>query len=274
MKKIDRLGWVAGICFNAYGLRVGIRTNQPEIMDRILPLLPPGWKPASSPRVEGLYSLRVGGNRNGKRIRHFNLLYAGIERVARTERLDDALESLRIQLRHFVAEYAKNRIFVHAGVVGWKGKAIVIPGQTFTGKSSLVAELVRAGASYYSDEYAVLDSRGRVHPYLKPLSLRKEAAAEQTDISAETLGGKNGDKPLPVGLVVVCQYERGARWKPQTLSAGQGVLELLANTVPARRRPDQALATFKGVVARARILKGARGEAMEAAKRILRTLDN
>jgi hypothetical protein len=31
-----------------------------------------------------------------------------------------------------------------------------------------VAELVRAGATYYSDEFAVLDSRGRVHPFPRP----------------------------------------------------------------------------------------------------------
>ena len=43
-------------------------------------------------------------------------------------------------------------------IVTWgRGRAIVIPGRTFSGKSTLVAELVRAGATYYSDEYAVED---------------------------------------------------------------------------------------------------------------------
>src|SRR5437867_4831683 len=164
MEKIDRLGWVAGIAFNAYGLRVGIRTNRPEVMERIMGLLPLGWKPLSSRRVEGLYSLRVGGNgsSNGK-IRYFNLLYSGIARIARSDNLKDVLDSLEINLRHYVAEYAPNKLFIHAGVVGWRGRAIVIPGQTFTGKSTLVAELVRAGATYYSDEYALLDPQGRVH---------------------------------------------------------------------------------------------------------------
>ena len=53
----------------------------------------------------------------------------------------------------------------HAGVVGWRGRAIVIPGRSHAGKSTLVAELVRRGAVYYCDEFAVLHETGRVHPY-------------------------------------------------------------------------------------------------------------
>ena len=65
-----------------------------------------------------------------------------------------------------LAERARNRIFIHAGVVGWQGRAIVIPGRSFSGKSTLVAALLQAGATYYSDEFAVLDGRGYVHPFL------------------------------------------------------------------------------------------------------------
>jgi hypothetical protein len=34
---------------------------------------------------------------------------------------------------------------------------------SYSGKTTLVSELIRAGATYYSDEYAVIDERGRVH---------------------------------------------------------------------------------------------------------------
>ena len=39
-----------------------------------------------------------------------------------------------------------------------------------------MAELLRAGAVYYSDEYAVVDPWGRVHPFAKPLSIRDGSA--------------------------------------------------------------------------------------------------
>ena len=52
MAKIDRLGWAAGRSIVAYGLRVGIRANRPEVLDSLVRLLPPGWKPSRSPDVQ------------------------------------------------------------------------------------------------------------------------------------------------------------------------------------------------------------------------------
>ena len=60
---------------------------------------------------------------------------------------------------------------VHAGAVLWGERALLLPGVTHAGKSSLVAELLRRGATYFSDEYALIDSEGRVHPYPRPLLL-------------------------------------------------------------------------------------------------------
>ena len=64
---------------------------------------------------------------------------------------------------------AQDCLFVHAGVVGWQGKAILIPGRSFSGKTTLVKALIEAGATYYSDEFAILDRQGLVHPYPLPL---------------------------------------------------------------------------------------------------------
>jgi hypothetical protein len=188
--------------------------------------------------------------------------------VARSPDLDLILEILESDLQISVAEAAP-RVFIHAGVVGWQGKAILIPGRSFSGKTTLVAELVKAGADYYSDEYAIVDQRGRVHPYPKPLSIREGAGNRQKKYPVEALGGKLGVRPLPLGLVVITRYEPGAEWRPESLSAGPGILELLANTVSARREPERALDTFKNFFPGARFLKGARGEAKETVPLIL-----
>jgi hypothetical protein len=148
----------------------------------------------------------------------------------------------------------------------------MIPGRSLTGKTTLVAELVRQGATYYSDEYAVLDTRGRVHPYLKPLSVRDEAGTRPQRVAVESLGGQGGDKPLSVGLVVVSNYKEGARWRPRKLTAGEGALAVLANTVPARSRPGDAFSALKEMMPQARTLKGVRGEAREMVESILREL--
>ncbi|MGH7394773.1 MAG: hypothetical protein ACREJF_04145, partial [Candidatus Methylomirabilales bacterium] len=228
MEKIDRLGWAAGMCLVAYGLRIGIRVNDPEVLVHLPDRLPPGWKPAPSPIVDHLYSLLVGGAGPRSTVRRFSLLYAGSARLARTMDLDQVFESLESDLQGTIAEAARGRLFVHAGVVGWRGRAIVLPGRTHSGKTTLVAALVRAGATYYSDEYAVFDARGRVHPYPKPLSIRGENGGQPRKCPAEALGGLPGVKPLPVGLVAGTAYQPGARWRPRLLSPGQGVLTLLA----------------------------------------------
>jgi hypothetical protein len=274
MKKIDRLGWAAGLSFVSYGVRIGVRVKTPETLRLIREHFPPGWKISDSPIVERLYSVILGGDGQRPGVRRFSLLYGDITRLARTQNQDEVLDIFESDLGLYVAEMARRRVFVHAGVVGWKGQAILLPGRSLSGKSTLIAELVRAGATYYSDEYAVLDARGRVHPYPRHLQIRETESARQKKYPVEAFGGQAGTKPLPVGLIAVSQYQPGARWRPRTLSAGRGTLELLANTISARRQPENALAALQQVVARAPVLKGRRGEATETIDLILQCLDN
>src|SRR5262249_6714881 len=147
-----------------------------------------------------------------------------------------------------VAVKARHRLFVHAGVVGWRGRAIMVPGRSMTGKTVLVEALVRAGATYYSDDYAILDTRGCVYPYAKPLSLRENGGVIRRHLPVESLGGRCGTKPLPVGLVVVTRYEAGACWRPRRLWPGQAVLALLDHTLLARSRPELTLETMQQVI--------------------------
>ena len=274
MKKLDRLGWTDGIAILSYGVKVGVRTNDAKTLDRIKTLLPPGWKPASSPIVERLFSVFIGGAGSRPNLRRYSLLYGGLERLVRTFDDEQIFTTIESNIRIRVAEAARRRLFVHAGAVGWKGQAIIIPGNSFSGKTTLVAELVRAGATYYSDEYAVLDARGRLHPFLKPLSMRDNGTQEQTDYAVEDLGGKAGKRPLPVGVVVLSSYKRGARWRPQELSAGRGVLEIMAHSISTRNQPGVALSTLHKVASQATVLKSKRGEARLVVESILKRLDD
>lgn len=261
MEKIDRLGWVDGISFVSYGVKIGIRVNRDNILKDVFPHLPPGWKPSKSPYVDLLYSFIVGGTGSRPGVRRYNILYASLLQLARSMELEPIYQLLESNLQLHVAELSPNKIFVHAGVVGWKGKAIVIPGRSFSGKSTLVASFLKAGATYYSDEYAVFDANGRVHPYPRSLGLRALNSDRQDKFPASYFGAKTGKKALPVGLVLNCEYRSGAKWKPVDLTPGEGALALLANTVPARARPAEALACFNNALSSAIILRGKRDEA-------------
>ncbi len=270
MAKVDRLGWAAGIYFVNHGSRIGVRVTDRHILSPIRRRLPPGWRPTRSSVVDCLYSLVAGEEGARSRVRRHNLLYVGSSLLARAVDLDEVLEVLESDLHFRVALLARRRVFVHAGAVGWQGRAIVVPGASGSGKSSLVAALVRAGATYYSDEFAVFDTRGRVLPYSKPLYLRQTDGERRRKISAETLGGRAGSKPLPLGLVAVTEYRSGARWRPRRMSPAESMLQLLANTVVARIRPELALNVLHRAVPGAMALKGKRGEAEDVVGPLLR----
>jgi len=253
----------------AQGRHIGFRTDLPGLMPRIQERFPPGWKPSVRTRMRRVYSLRVAGQSQGGPRKTHNLYMNGA-RLARSRDLEVLLDLMESDLQLYVAERATRRIFVHAGVVGWRGNAILIPGRSFSGKSTLVAELLRQGATYYSDEYAALDDEGRVHPFLRPLALRGEdpAARPARHVPAD-FGAESGRGPLPVGVVAFAHFKPGVRWRPRLLTPGQGVLALLENTVAARRRPKTAFRVLRKAVSGAQLLKGARGEAADIARALL-----
>jgi hypothetical protein len=189
-----------------------------------------------------------------------------LTRFARTRNFDDLLDEFESHLQLTVAEFAPRRVFVHAGVVAWNGRAILIPGSSFSGKSTLVAALLRAGATYYSDEYAVIDAKGRVHPYARELKIRSQNAIRIKRKRPADFGAAAGSKPLPISLVMSTAFKEGARWRPRELTQGKAVLELLANTVSARSQPEMALNFLSRAVHSATSLKGTRGEAGDIVK--------
>jgi hypothetical protein len=273
MQKLDRLVWTAGLSFRAYGVRVGVRVNRADALDCVRDYLPPRWKAAVSPVVDRLYSLIVGGDDPRRpNVRRFNLVYADAARLTRSMEMERVLRDFESDMQFYIAEASPRRVFVHAGVISWQGRAALIPGRSFSGKTTLVAELVRAGAKYYSDEYAVLDSSGRVHPYARPLWIRPAESVESERCPVESLGGSAGRQPLPVGLVVITEYKSGAKWRPRRVSPGQAALALLNNTVSIQRRPEAAFPVLKRVASRVRVVKSVRGEAGSVVDFILRSL--
>jgi hypothetical protein len=268
LRKLDRLPWTAALTGIAHGVRLGIRANTPAILDDIEGRLPPGWTSRPAARVDCLYSVIVGDDAAQRGLRRFHLLYADAARLARTNQMGEVLQSFETDVEWSVAVQAPRLIFVHAGVVGWRGRALLIPGRSGSGKTRLVEALVRAGATYYSDEYAVLDARGRVHPFARPLNRRTgEGGLER--IALAEIGGRAGTAPLKAGMILVTRYEPGGRWRPRRLPAGRAMMELLAHTLPARARPADSLAAIARVAQSAPALKGRRGEAEDLARALL-----
>jgi hypothetical protein len=254
----------------ACGVPVRISTDDEAIWTRLQDLLPPGW-------IDLGEDVAVDPERE---IAHFTLtsdppdyVLMRDDAVLARSSLEIALHVFDAQLRAHIALHSPDRVFVHAGVVGHRGKAIVIPGMSFSGKTTLVAALVRAGATYYSDEYAVFDAQGLIHPYPKPLSVRlRDGLGTRTDVAA--LGGTAGTEPLPLGVVVVSQYRRDATWQPRTLSPGEAVINLVAHTIPAQLRPEETMTAIRTAVdgSGAVAFEGERGDAAGMVEQILNSV--
>lgn len=249
------------LAVEAFGVRLGLGASDPQLLPRLHGLVPPGAKPCPVTSVGERFAL-VTEDGVGYRI-----LGGGAVEL-RCADLELAVGLLDALVRSHIAFHAPDRVFVHAGVVSHRGRAIVLPGPTFSGKTTLVGALLRAGAVYYSEEYAVLDEQGLVHPYRKPLSIRGPDFIA-VDRPVETVGESAVDEPAPVGLIALTRYRPGARWHPRRTTAGQGLLGLIANTFAVRDRPAQALAATRGAVAGALVLEGERGEADETAAALL-----
>jgi len=57
--ELDRIQWKAGLSLVSYGVRIGIRVSESNILEQLQDYLPPGWEEFPSLDVDELYSLVV-----------------------------------------------------------------------------------------------------------------------------------------------------------------------------------------------------------------------
>lgn len=262
--------WTDGLVFEAFGETIGVRTNAPEVLERINEALPPVRTLSSDPRVENLYSLwvRPDQGKKAKPASSHALFRNNIKFYEGTD-LEFVLRVLEDRISREVAYWADDDyIFVHAGVVGINGKAVVLPGRSGAGKSTLVAALLDAGADYYSDDMAIFDPGGKILPYPTPLATRSTGAVkEAVRISPD----RTADKAIDMGLVLATRFDTGvARWQPRQLTPARAIMALFDHTVAARRLPKQAIQRFNRAIGGARAYRGRRGEAANIVDWIVR----
>ena len=257
---LDGIEWLGRFAFECLGVRIAVRSSDLEWLDAMRNLLPPGSKSASAsdPQVE--YSL--------VKERDTYVFYRGEAHRRQSAKFSRICRSLELEFHKGVGRNAEGRLFVHAGAVGWNGGGIVIPSRSRRGKTSLVEAMIRRGATYFTDDWAVFDAEGRLHPYAKPLMVRHPKTGT-TNKSVEDIGGTIAKDPTPVHLVVLTKYLEGAAWKPRENSQAQAMMALFERAVLARDKPEFVLNVLQRVVEGASVLKVTRGEADEAAEAIL-----
>jgi hypothetical protein len=245
--------------FESFGVRVEVVADDAELLSR-LPDALPEWRRAADGSPSARFEVSGQGviTLNGEPLSGSHLS------------TDVTVSVLTTRMRHHLALHAPEHIFVHAGVVSLGTTAIVIPARSFAGKTTLVAELVRQGATYYSDEYAVVDSRGLIHSYPRPLTLRPAPGWGNQHLPVSV--GKIGTEAIRAGLLVITEYERGAEWNPVAGTPAEGAIAVIEHTVAARSRPGPALAAARAVASGATVLTGVRGEAGPTAAALINSV--
>lgn len=260
------------ICFRIFDVYIRLDANCQDFIDFLMSRLPVNWKSISPADVHRRYSVLSSEQQkfNLGKLRCFTL-FADHYRLFSGSSIEDLYDAFESDLLYFVGQYTREMLFLHAGVVAWEQEAIVIPGRSYSGKTTLVRALLHAGCVYYSDEYAIVDKQGNVRPFPRRLSIRLEAGG-LSRTPACNLGASSGGPPLAVKLVIVTRYRPEAQWRPKTLSPGSAMLRLLGNTLSARYCPDLALTILERMVLGATVCESERGDAGETASHIVRRI--
>jgi len=259
------------LCIESFGVSVLIESNDPAAIAACREIVRVALPDCHTivPCTEYDHRFTLIWNNSGR-----DSLYRNGEPVALRTNRERVLSMLEPRLRLVVAEYTKDYVFIHAGVVVWKGKALVIPGGSMHGKTSLVLELVKSGAIYYSDEYAILDKDGFIHPFAKTLSVRGGADKyKQEEREVESFGGSKGVNRVRPDAVLFTKFDPESKWQPCRLSGAEGVLELLRDTIATRQNPHFVLEVLTKIAHETIFIKTPRPDARACKDKIASLLE-
>lgn len=153
-----------------------------------------------------------------------------------------AVRAFNHELLHGVMLRNRGYFYVHAGVVAHSGRAVVLPGLSRAGKSTLVLALLARGAGYLSDELFVWDPEsGDALPYPRAPKVRDECVAYFPAHAGAFVGEGEGRflraaaveiaAPAPPALVVAPRWDAAGDDALAPLSPGETVLRLVSSAL-------------------------------------------
>jgi hypothetical protein len=260
------------VTFESFGVGIALSTNDVRILDRLPSLQPAQSQPLEMQLSEHRVSITT---KDGLR---FEALYEVHGEAAKEEvesedlwiagdaDLELTLAFVEAHVHDCVALNAPDHLFVRGGAVLHRGRAIVLPAEGLTGRTTLVDALVRAGATAYSDAFAVFDRDGRLHSYTRHVQTPQDVATNGSGRQAHT----PHVEPREATAIVFTNYTPGAEWRPEPMERGESMLALLAHAVPAEERPKETMSALSGVLdGDPVVMRSERGEADEVAPLLL-----
>jgi hypothetical protein len=252
-------------------------------VDRILdPFVSPG-------RGATAYRLHDGGR---DRLTRFSLFYQD-ELVAECGTDSQLVEILLWHVNRRIVSSGSDYLMFHAAAAAKDDRVVILPAPTGSGKTTLVAELVRAGMDYLSDEVVAIDPEsGLVHPVPKSLTLKagswplfpalsNPSSRDGTDdlgtprhIDPRQLREDSISGPAMPSLVVFPRYAPGAPTRLRGLTPDESLVSLAENSFNLAPHGKRGLRVLCQIVETAPCLELVMGELGAACELIAGLLEN
>ena len=169
--------------------------------------------------------------------------------------LVEAVRALHHELMHAVMLREPELFYVHAGVVALDGRAVVLPGLSQAGKSTLVLAFLCAGARLLSDELLAFDPRsGCALPFPRAIKVRDPCLPYFPQLEASFVGQGEGRflpfdalgpdavaGPTSVRAVVAPRWDGDVPTELEPTSEGQMLLELTRSALNFGTHRTQSL---------------------------------
>jgi hypothetical protein len=173
------------------------------------------------------------------------------------------------RLNAIAGQSTRHPVLIHgACVAGPLGGAVLLPGGTGAGKSTLTAACVAAELTYLTDELVALDQgASSVTPYAKPLSLDDGRLVPASSL------GRVANRPATPRALVFPRYQPGAAVSETPLDPPWALMALIAHAIHPAGLGRTALTWLAGLALTCPARQITYGDAEQAVRTIERAAD-
>jgi hypothetical protein len=261
----DGAGAAYTVCVRLSSFSARVSSTCPLILNQLASLYPDATAPQRSAETTGPLLAVVEESRQPGADRYWLRAASGEECSFAEAR--DVVAHLEYLINAAAAVGLGHHLLIHAGAVATSSSALILPGASGQGKSTLVTALAQGGLFYLSDELAVVDrSSLKALPFLKPICL-KDGGYQALTSSFDLRGSFRAQRadgvsvcylpaPLPcppnaafrIGYVVLPVRRMGAALELKPTARAQALAELARNSLNLPRHGAAGLEAIARVV--------------------------
>lgn len=195
------------------------------------------------------------------------VLYRDGRRVQSAPSYTDLLDYFFATVHQDALEGNERFVAVHASAASWRGRGLVFPAPMDSGKTTLVAGLVRAGFDYLTDEAALFDAEtAELHPFPKVLWMeastvrslpglqrrlspeyrrlsRARSYVRPQDLRPGAVGG-----PCRLGFVIAPSFRGGTETRLRPMTRAEALMVLVRNAFNFRRFGKMGLSVLREAI--------------------------